>query len=378
MSSTITQVADNIYVNVIFGHDPSLQHSTIAEYRVTKTIPILDKCDDYYCSVIRFDIPLDEVPLFIMPIDTNDVTNPIPRNPDKTPFIIGISTGGVDYPENIIYMSETGFTAPIQNQPVQVITPYYYVFEYQNLITSINAALQKAFVASGLGGSAPYFYLDTSSEQIKLVADLATFAPVATGSLPGPPQTLLPVPTATIFMNSALEIYLSAFPVHFVGFNANGKNYVFDLVRFGIDNNIPPFSGAATQRLFSQEYSVLQIWSSLRKILITTNSIPIVSEYTPTNNSGISSTFPIISDFTPQLELPGQARSIAYYVPTSQYRLVDLKSSEQLNTIDLKIYWQDRAENIYPLLISRFQQASIKLGFFKKSLYKGDPSLLKK
>jgi hypothetical protein len=366
---TIEQVGDNIYVNVVISPDLLDPNATeiAAEYRVTKTIPILSKCDDYYLSVIRFAIPLNDVPLLIMPIIPNQ------PNSNLTPFIIGITTGGIDYPQPIIYVSETGigFPPPLQNQPTQIITPYYYVFEYQNLINAINTALAASFVASGLAGNCPYFYLNTTTEELTLVVDIATFAVTATPAVPKPTQV------ATIFINIDLQTYLSAFEVLYVAPNATpGKDYQFYLTRFGFDTTIPPFTPAATQKQFTQEYSTLALWSSLRKILIISNSIPINSEYTPTNNSGISSTLPIISDFVPQIEYPGQGRSVAYYNPTSQYRLVDMKSSEGLNTIDIKIYWQDLDQNIYPLLILAGQQASLKLGFFKKTLYKNGNGML--
>lgn len=368
---TISQVGDNIYVNVIFddsGSNKDPEGNATAEYAVTQTIPILSKCDDYYCSIIRFAIPLDNVPLFIMPIEPNQ------SNGNLTPLIIGITSGGIDYPQNIIYVCENGNPGPpLQNQSTQVVTPYYFVFDYQNLITAINLALRNAYLASGLLNNQPYFYLNPSTGLINLVVDITDFAPTATIINPNP------VPTNTIFINSALQSYLSAFQSRFVGISPIGKDYIFNLIRFGFDTTIPtPFSLTATQKKFPQEYSTLQLWSSLRKILITTNSIPIISEYVPSNNSGISSTLPIITDFVPQIDFPGQNRSIAYYTPTTQYRLVDLKSSEQLNTIDLKIYWEDTSSNIFPLYISVFQQASVKIGFFKKSLYKNTTPILKK
>jgi hypothetical protein len=363
--STISQVGDNIYVNVTFGTDPTMpaQLETAAEYRVVKTIPILKKCSDYYCSVIRFTIPLNDTPLFIMPI------SPGLLNANFTPFFIGITTGGINFPQRVIYTPETGGTGPLQNQSTQVITPYYFVYSYQNLINSINNALGLSFVASGLVGNAPYFYLNTGTKELNLVVDISNFAPTWIAG------SIQPVPLATIFINTSLQQYLSAFD--FI-YDPIMLHYTFNLIRYGLDDTIPPFSTSATQKQFSQEYSTLNLWTSLRKILITTNSIPIISEYTPSNNSGISSTLPIITDFVPQIETPGQNRSIAYYVPTSQYRLADMTSSEQLNTIDLKIYWQDTQGNIYPLIISKYQQASVKLGFFKKSLYNSTGLLLKK
>lgn len=362
--STLSQVGDNIYVNVVInnssGSNRDIEGSIAAEYQVTKTIPILSRCDDYYCSVIRFDVPLDAVPLFIMPIVPNQA------NPNLTPLIIGIRIGGVDFPQPLIYVPQPGIPGPpLQNLPIQNITPYYYIYEYQILINMLNRALSLALVASGLGASNAYFYLDTVSEEINLVVDIIPFAFIATNGLPNP------IPPAVIFMNSSLETYLNALQADFVGPNANGRDYVFNLVRFGLDNNIPPFNigAVATQRRFSQEYSTLALWSSLRKIVIVSNSIPILPEFTPSTNSGISSTLPILTDFVPNIEDAGEVRSIAFYNPQSQYRLVDMMSSEQLNTIDLKIYWQDIQQNIYPIYITRFQQASVKLGFFKKKLY---------
>lgn len=366
-NATISQVGDNIYVNVSILPGPGFFQFP-AEYVVSKTLPILTKCSDYYCSIIRFDIPLNDTPIMIMPIVPNQ------PNPNLTPFIIGIRTGGVDFPQPVIYVPETGAVnpPPVQNQPTQVITPYYFCNTFQQLITSINTALAAAFVASGLAGNAPYFFLNTTTDEIDLVVDIATFAPTATPAVP------TPVPVATIFMNTELQVFLSAFEVNFVGIQPNGRDFDFILVRFGLDTTIPPFTAGATQKLFPQEYTTLSLWTSLNKIVLTSNSIPIISEYTPTNNSGISSTLPIITDFTPQIELAGQSRSIAYFVPTTQYRLVDMTSSEQLNTIDLKIYWQDKRQNLYPLFLSQFQEANIKIGFFKKSLYRDGGHLLKK
>src|SRR5271154_701320 len=178
LAPTIEQENDNIYVNVAISPD-LLNPNAVeipAEYRVTKTIPILGKCDDYYLSVIRFAIPLNDVPLLIMPIVPNQA------NPNLTPLVIGISTGGINYQQSIIYISYNGSAdvPPVQNQPTQIITPYYFIYEYQAFITMINTALALAFVASGLAGNCPYFYLTSSIEELSVVVDVATFAVAAT------------------------------------------------------------------------------------------------------------------------------------------------------------------------------------------------------
>ncbi len=388
--SSLSTNSDNIYVNVTFNHDDSQGNQpTPAEYRVTKTIPILDKCDDYYCSVIRFDIPLNSTPLFIMPIIPNQ------GDSDLTPLVIGITYLGINYPISIEYIADNILNAPVQNQTTQVITPYYYVYSYQNLINSINLALAEAIDISGVrtildtppAAKCPWFYYDPNTELISIVVPK-----IFTNEDPMVNKPL-------IYMNSQLSSYLEAFQKSQVGYNqTDGHDFVFTFDApsypappFASSNPYPQVDKAYPTAIdpdlisatvpkyykFTQEYNSMQLWTSLRKIVITTTSIPIVSEFTPSGSSGISSTLPIITDFTPAIELAGQSRSLAYYVPSSQYRLVDLKSSEQLNTIDLKIYWQDKNSNLYPLLLSVTQQASIKLGFFKKYLYR-DSQLLKK
>lgn len=358
--STISTEADNVYVNVTFINDGVNGNGPVPmEYKVTKTLPILNKCDDYYCSVIRFNIPLQSVPIFIMPVIPGCGTSQV------TPMIIGIRTGGINYPVNLVYVADNN-TTPV-NQPSgsknQIITQYYYCYSYQIMINMINAALKSSFSSSGLSGNFPYFYYDSVTKLLNLVVDKSNF----TNGYPSPP-------VATIFLNSQMINYLEAFEVFFYGYNqAQGRDFEFLLSRPYVYSN--PLN--SSQALFEQEYNVLDYWTSIEKILITTNSIPIVSEFTPSNSSGISSTLPIITDFVPSIEQAGQGRSTAYYYPTSQYRLADMTSSTQLNTIDLKVYWQDRFSHIYPLSLSIFQSASIKIGFFKKSLYNGS-RLLKK
>lgn len=341
---------DNVYVNVNMTHNPVQGvRDTPAEYKVTKTIPILGKSSDYYLSVIKFDIPLNTLPLYIMPI--------VPPFPNITPFVIGITdtSTNTNYSGTVTYISEDqSVPIPIQNLPTQIVTPYYFCFSYETLIEIVNDALDAAFVLSGLPGDAPYFEYDGRTGLISITVG-AEFLPGGNGE---------------IYMNSYLREYLGAFKATFLGFSQpDDRDFVLNF-----DKTNVPFTPPVT---FYQEYSTVATWPGVRKILITSNSIPVVSEYTPSTNGDVSSTFRIITDFTPAIELPGQQRSIAYFTPNGQYRLVDLISNIQLNTIDLKILWEDTQNNIFPLTLAQGQQANIKLGFFKKSLYKNSKNTLK-
>ena len=378
---------DNFYVNIDFNHSSptftlgtptigSNEEPQFAEYNVTKATPFVDDASKYYVSIIRFAIPLQSVPLFIMPIVPNQ------PNSNLTPMIIGITLNGVDYPANLIYIPDNNVSAPTQiGYDTQNITPYYYCYTYQQLLTMINIALHNVFISSGLaalfpGIAYPYFYLD-NTDIIHLI--IPNFFTKIVGPLSTIPQ---------IYINEFLITYLQSFEYVFNGYSdINGKDFIFRLssptlltpinvnstLNKSCDaNGIPISTLTPIYYDITQEYSSLEYWISIKKILISTWGLPIRSEFIPSannNNSTSNASFPIIADFVPTVDTPGGSKSIAYYYPTAQYKLVDLIGNERINTVDLKIYWEDKNGNIYPITIGVGSQASIKLAFLSKKLY---------
>lgn len=422
--ASIEKTMDNVYINVVMNHRepgynkgyvggaPTANESRVyltdeapqnGEYNVTKTEPLLDRCSDYYCSVVRFNIPMENIPLMICPIVPNQTQVLGAGNEDKdlTPFIIGIEFGSgsaARFPINVEYFPQnpvfndtlpTGF---VQNRSIQIIAPYYFIYSYQQFLNMINDALSQAWIAAGLkvmfpNHMQPYFNLDPITNLISLI--VPTYFVNVTA-----PAVVVP----TIFMNAALQKYLDAFNVSVTQYNApQGNDTYFVLLAaftpppetFYYPNGITPPAPTANPGpptlpgyyKFTQEYSALQYWSSLHSVIISTNTIPIRNEFIPgvnnqasyitVNQDGVNVSYPILSDFVPQIEgSAGASRSIAYYLPTAQYRLADMISDNSLQKIDLQLYWVDKNGNLYPIQLSIGQQASIKLAFLKKSLYK--------
>ena len=378
---------DNLYLNVIMnGQTPTYQGGTTftnednvpAIYNATKTTPLLDKCSDYYCSIIRFTIPLNTIPLFIAPIVPNQA------NPNLTPLVFGIFYNGGTFSTNVLWTPESTDSPPLQNQPTQVITAYYYSFYYDHFINMANTALQTVWVSSGLAALfptllSPYFLYDPETGLINLTVP-ACFVTLTA------PAVAIPI----LFMNESSIRYYDAFPTFYRGLNnANGRDFDIDLPKVNVQKyvfhgtaanpNDPTIPSPVIYYRYLQDYEIIFIWSSLRRIIISTNTLPVVNEYVPAqDNSGVNNSFPILTDFIPNINLPGESRSIAYYNPTSQYRLVDMISNTPLQKIDIKIFWEDTNNNLYPLDISTGQQASIKIAFLRKSLYKSQNSNLLK
>lgn len=407
MCSSIGKIrdsTDNTYFNAIFtgtqnGPNNAGPFQIPAEFAITRTTPIVPCASDYYCSIVRFAIPLDSIPLLVMPIipgcDTWAPTPAVPRN--ITPFRIGIRYNGVTYIQNIVANDFTGVGGPNLSgyiyfqpenyaiQPVfqtslisDKVDPYYQgIFNYESFFNMFNGALANAFgvfaaanpgAPQAIAGVSPFFYYDSTTQLISLVAH-NSWATNDTQMFPDFPNT------ARVCMNLELGEYLQGFWALEAIDNTPMPTNQLNLIVQNLGYNGYPINTypAVPTYLFSrQDYNIITNWNSLRKIVITTNTLPIQTEAIPTGDltTGQSSNKPIISDFIPQLTTAGDSRSIAYYNPSAQYRLVDMNQDIPLQKVDLKVFWEDKDNNLYPLFINKYNQASVKVAFLKKSLYK--------
>lgn len=389
---------DNVYLNIVINGNvpnynptnsnppsivlpPTGEGGTPAEYKVVRTSPIIEDPSKYYCSVVRFVVPLQLLPLFIMPIIPNQ------SNPNLTPLIFGMEVGSpisllpAVLSQRLLYVADNNETAPLQNQQTQVITPYYYVYTYTKMITLFNDTLNSLWtqVIPGLiapnntlaalypNTDKPFFFYDSNTQLVKLVVP-HIFVPSS-----GSPDS----GSVKLFINNACLQYLESFPFFFYGYNQpSGRDFDFvfeNTANFyyptpGIVNNTPP--PISKYFTYGQEYNTLYYWTSVRSLVFTSQTLPILNEIVPgTNNSGDYTSFPILTDFIISSDTAGQSRSIAVYNPTAQYRLISLSGNYPINSVDIKIYWKDQLGNLYPLYLQQNTQASIKIGFFKKTMY---------
>ncbi len=95
-------------------------------------------------------------------------------------MIIGINYNNTNYYENIIYVPDNNLTPSVQNQKNQVITPYYFIYSYQNLLIAINEAIATQYAAfvttnpiapQAIADLSPYFYYNPIRKLFSLVID---------------------------------------------------------------------------------------------------------------------------------------------------------------------------------------------------------------
>ena len=351
--------ADNIYLNVSIPNSSLNQGNTVtplnkvAQYDQSLTIPVLQNPTDYYMSVLRFTVPLDQIPLFSFPLDIYQ------NNPNVSFLEIGIQLAGVQYPERIIYVSPNDLSAPTPggSSPFfnfnDVTNPYYFIYCIQCFIDMVNVALGLAFVAAGSpGGGAAPFYIYTPTTQ--LISLIATTAFLGSGAL--------------IFMNAPLKTYFSSFNFTTTNSINSGPFLYFHNLTTTPYGQTSPFK-------FDEEYNSLDLWFDLRKVVLVSNSIPVIQEASPTHSNaamglnGTANYLPIISDYSVVFNNINDAASILTYYPSGQYRLADMKSNSPLTRIDLRFYWLSKNGYLYALYIGPNQTAEVKIGFFKKELY---------
>lgn len=424
----MTDIVDtnNVYLNVVFpGASPTgPEHGVAATQDVTRTQPIINNPDEWFFSIIRLTLPTNSEPLYIMPVVPVAQGNTAPFNKYLTPYVIGITYNGIWYGANVYWQPELigNFTGivPDNSNPADFDSDnsFFWMYSYDTLLSMVNAAVGVAFAAyiaanpagPGAAFNQPWLSLDSAS-------GLLSWTYHSSWSTPPDQSIQAPVPaTPRLAQNIALQSILDGFRTLLVG--------IINPTPF-INNPTDPLNAqeiyVATQCLantnplnpayfsMTQTVAILASWASLRRIIVTSNSLPAIPEIIPAppvtaptlQHNGIpdpgptspllptvrplvsglgilggASSYPIICDMIPAVSAISDLRGVAYYVPDAQYRLVDMLTSTPLYKFDLTISWVDTQGVIHPILLARNQQASLKIAFVKKALYLKPPAPL--
>lgn len=352
----------------IKAHD-TLRYSNIT-FKNTSTIPlkaskiesrstiILEKANDWVMSVIRFDVDSQALPINI-PLMKN---LPVPFN-NTTQSTITFEYKGVDYSQDIQYLPSS--FAPIYGFPT--------IYNYEDWLRMVNLQMANIWilvVAAGAVGNQPLFIYDPTTGLINLYFD--------SNFLPGGPNQV------RIFMNRQLFSYFVNFRNRFK--SANPANLLLDyLINIDSDNSIVlPAVGSrvglpiGVQLGYTNLYVMTDSapstasWSSVRSLILE-SSMPFRSETVPSsegNDLNADSEFTILSDFLIPVESKvTDFRVVNEYLPTAEYRYVDLVSDSALRIIDASIFWTDFSGNRYPLYMLPQKSFSVKILFHRRNSF---------
>lgn len=359
---------DHKYINLQLYAKPSNQDPVPALVSATRNQAIIDRPCDWECSIIRFALDISFIPLNIPVVDNT-------HGPNSTIYSVTLEYQGQPYQEFVIYES-SNLSGRQEFQPS--------VWTYQQWLDSVNKALAAAWLAlttaHPLTGStaapAIYYTQPGSGSGISGMNLFHDSAFIYDASLPNVP----------IFIYSNIPMfntYLN-FQSDYFGLSA-GRD-----VRFVITPDNAVVLGAAPRiglpaalqglpvnlYMTPQRARTMETWDSLKSIYMTTGQIPINPEIVPSFQTGVSSNqnsniassqLPIITDFLAgRSPDPSINRGIVEYLPTAEYRMVDLQGDRPIYTADVQAYYQTYSGQSYPLYITPSSVFTVKLLFRAK------------
>lgn len=186
-----TYDSHNVYVNVPIRNPTTSKETIRAVFEQQLLQPLLDKADDWKCSIERFAVPVSSLPYF---------------NNANSVYKIALSWRGVQYQETITVPAYSALNP----------TNTYYINQF---LDALNSALQTQYVLVQaanttdyqlLNNHQPYFEYDAKSQLISVVTDKGVW----TSGI----ATLFPA----IYLNTPLANLLQGLPQQEITLNSVG------------------------------------------------------------------------------------------------------------------------------------------------------------
>jgi hypothetical protein len=315
------------YFNITITKD--IENQGIAIYSENRTVPILHKSDDYEVSLIRFSIPSYNIPIFLWRDD----------------FSVSLTYNSVVFTTTLIFVSNSSIPSTIGRA----------VYDYQDFLDMINVALETSFnnfVASPTYLTIPV--IDRPTEAPILVYEPET----QLISLYSQPQYNIkkPIPIY-IYFSTSLFTFFSAFQ-NFSNEIDPVLSHYFNVKDNG--NNLETINGNQYIRI-TQEYEDLFLWNDFQSLIFETDNIPVDSELLGTQKN---ITRQILIDFEPISQINDQ--SIIQFSPQFNLKLYEMISNIELRKIDIRIFWNTKDGQTYPLIINNNDRLTVKMLFKKK------------
>lgn len=382
----MSHIENNIkYFNLSIGNisktnagNPYGWDKTTASIDANLTDSLLDDPSSVYMSVQRFSIPLINIPLSISTIQTNQ--------PDinKTIYSFNITidntyTSGQQFIQHKTGYEPDSFPSSPVGPTQDFSSSYYYVYTITQLLSMWNECLLRCFNAVNAVApvpkrltNPPFFYYSNGL--------ICLYAPKLDNYISGS-SSLSSVGTKLWFNNSMYQ-YVNT--MNYYGVNDNdltGKDnyFIFDSYLSGADEKI---INGITYNTMCETSTGVAYYSFLKSIVISTN-MNIKSEVyfnsdrnVPVSNLNYNS---ILTDFMPDVsKIGGESTLYIYNAPSISSRLFEFQQTTPLKNISFQINITDKFDNMYKLYnYKNVIPATIKIGFFKKSLFNGNNILTK-
>ncbi|CAM9564692.1 unnamed protein product [Ectocarpus fasciculatus] len=368
---------ETVYYDMALQNTASTDQASVAlNFSETRNNPIVPDAGKYECSIVKFTLDSYSLPSFIANIQPAPNTDPDLMQ-ESVHLVWNPSSGSsVDSGEVHLRWVSTNLHIPVPSppKPLQASSEYYWGNSYTHYVDLINTALQTA----------------TTDLKTAVGAALADFsAPYAEwDEIRGCVNICSPAAFCEDTVASRVEVYLNRPLYGMVTTLPATKNYA------GVDGKVyrVQFRGEAGKRLYTAAIGVDDIvycrttqehptaplhWSPVQSVVWTTSSLPIVSSHESEplvylNGKLIQTSVPqssrlILTDMTPD-EYGGKPS--LYYVPSGEYRMIDMQGESEIRTIDLGCSWRDKRGVLTQFYLQSGASCSVKLMFRLKPKFR--------
>jgi len=343
---TIMESDDHVYVDISIPYDEEKDLEGFgmpAKYNATLTQSIIDNPSLYHLIIDRWQILGSEIPAYVFDTDH--------------PGRVTLEYNGGSAFADLVYVSDhIPPPTPPPLKPFDQYTVdelrYFFIFTVQAYLDLVNTALATAFAAlpsTPVGSNPPRFVFDGKTQLISLYAEKAFYEK----------SLALPI---TIYFDDVIQRLLPFF-VWLV--------YPGDLVRLEVSDQFTNTVtiGGVNYLQMEQQSIGMYAFNPAESIVFTSNSIPIKNTYSNINNkdpnNSNASNLAILTDFRFDVQTANDQSKKLLFVSNSNFRRIDLFGTSPLRSLDLQIYWTDKAGNLYPIMLAPSEVASIKLLFIK-------------
>ena len=370
-----------------------------------RSSPILDNPSDYFLSIIRFSLDTaGSMPLFIPQIELKNTVGASPWN--NTVYYVSVEYNPPATPadrliskKRVIYVPQSNILPPPATAPpslVEATDPYYWCNNIQAFICMVNEALKDAYAdiiaqagasvppitlpATWVAGNEPYMLWNAERATATLVAQADLFT-----------QDCLDVGTAEgfVYFNNPLFLLFSSFQAFHnytfdpnpVSVNDGEANYLIKVFnkKGGAGNNYvattatagPPYNAI----FMEQPYSTGATMCPIQSLVFTTTLLPVLPQLVSiprvlsNNNGSIGQNDNLsneITDLVVNLTTGTEYFPNVLYLPTAEYRLIDLQSNSPLYGVQISVAWKDVYGITHDFYLQNGCSCSLKIMFRKK------------
>lgn len=357
----------HVYLNIAIRSDDDSSELTNAEYSTTFNKEFIERGLDYHLAVVRFRVPLTDVPYMIFKIEEGLGQTQVGLGIYEMTmrYFDPLIPGFVDFSRRVTYLptdlSISTPKPPSQNNGVQENSEWYYIYNVSRWIDLLNFTLQNIYndLKTAYPGATindpPFLELLDSGDKMEIVI----------------PAVMQNSAQYQLYFNQELSLFFDG--LDFLTEKINDSLYgrfLFNALPqdsnaytpYGVVPSLPP-----TFFYYKQNYNAFEKWGDLRAIVFKTSLLPIRYENTNVRNiRGEISDDNILTDFN-VAGFFGNRSDLTFF-PQGPYRLVDILSNNGVRSLDIQLFWRDKGGFLRQLFISPGEELTMKLAFIKKHL----------